>query len=208
MTSTLAFADGIRLAYKDEIPGPEPEREAAWKRVQSANITPGFLLKESNDDRFSFYAECNVDAPQIWAVFCDLCRSLVGPVASLVMSEHDEELSHLGTASTPAILSLLERHAYQLANDGWIQFGIIEERRDSVTEVFVTTTKHFEVWLNDEKLFRSILESHGLLEVAHLEFLDEYPRTTIRLPDDKVLFQDQTELVQHFRKKIRELPSH
>ena len=208
MASTLAFPDGIRLVHKDEIPGPEPERAAAWKRVQSANITPGFLLKESNDCRYSLYAEGNVDAPKIWAVFRDLCRGLIGPLASLVMCEYDEELTSLRTASTPAILRLLERHAYQLANDGWIQFGLIEKRRDSVTEVFVTTTKHFQVWLNDEKLFRSILRKHALLEVAQLEFLDEYPRTTIRLPQDKVLFQDHSELIQYLRKRIQELSSH
>jgi hypothetical protein len=124
------------------------------------------------------------------------------------MCEYDEELTSLRTASTPAILRLLERHAYQLANDGWIQFGLIEKRRDSVTEVFVTTTKHFQVWLNDEKLFRSILRKHALLEVAQLEFLDEYPRTTIRLPQDKVLFQDHSELIQYLRKRIQELSSH
>jgi hypothetical protein len=91
------------------------------------------------------------------------------------MSEYDEELTPLGTASTSAILRLLERHAYQLANDGWIQFGLLEEGRDSVTEVFVTTTKHFAVWLNDKQLFRLILRGHALLEVTQLEFLDEYP---------------------------------
>jgi hypothetical protein len=208
VASTLAFPDGIRLAHEDEIPGPEPERAAAWKRVQSANITPGFLLKESNDCRFPLYAEGNVDAPQIWPVFCDLCRGLIGPAASLVMCEYDEKLTSLGTASTPSILRLLQRHAYQLANDGWIQFGLVEKRRDSVTEVFVTRTKHFQVWLNDERLFRSILRDHALLEVTQLEFLDEYPRTTIRLPQDKVLFQDQSELIQYFRKRIRELSSH
>jgi len=202
MASTLAFPDGIRLAHKDEIPA------AVWKRVQSANITSGFLLKESNDGRFPLYAEGNVDAPQIWGVFCDLCRGLIGPVASLLMSELDEELTRLGTGSTPAILRLLEQHAYQLANDGWIQFGLIEERQDFITEVLVTPTKHFEVWLNDEKLLRSILRDHSLFEVVQLEFLDQYPRTTIRLPRDKVSFQDHSELIHHFRKKVGELSPH
>jgi hypothetical protein len=207
VASTLAFPDGIRLTHKDEIPGPEPERAATWSRVQLANIAPGFLVKESNDHRFSFYAEANVDAPRMWAVFSDLCRGLIGPVAALVMSELDQESTHIGTASTSAILSLLEPHAYQLANDGWIQFGLIEERRDSITEVFVATTKHFEVWLNDEKLFRSIMQGHALSEVDQLEFLDEYPRTTIRLPADRVLFYDHTEFIEHFMREIGELSS-
>jgi len=36
MARTLVFPDGVRLASKDEIPGPKPDREAAWARIQSA----------------------------------------------------------------------------------------------------------------------------------------------------------------------------
>jgi hypothetical protein len=84
------------------------------------------------------------------------------------------------------------------------RFWVITEARyaQNRTEILVATTKHFEVWLNDAKLFRSILRSQALSEVDQLEFLDEYPRTTIRLTSDKVLFQDQSELIQHFKRSI------
>jgi hypothetical protein len=123
------------------------------------------------------------------------------------MSRTDEEPTHVGTASTGAILSLLDKHAYQLANDGWIQFGLVEDWGDLTTEVFVTTTKHFVVWFNNEQLFRSILRNHDVSEVEHLEFLDEYPRTTIRLPEDRVSFYEQSDLIEHLRKQIGQLSS-
>ncbi|MCP4601205.1 MAG: hypothetical protein GY847_11890 [Proteobacteria bacterium] len=202
MASTLVFPDGIRLAELDEIPGPEPNRAAAWARVESANIVAGFTLAESTDTPFGFYAEINVDAPRIWAVFFELCKALLGPTATLVVSEIDYEPMPVGSARTLVLLSLLEPHRYQLAHDGWIQFGLIDQRADLLTEVFVAPTKHFKVWLNDEKLLRSILQSHAVPEADVLEFLDEYPRTTIRLPEDKISFHDHSRLVEHLEKEI------
>ena len=206
MASTLVFPDGIRLAIRDDIPGPELERAASWARVQSANIARGFTLKESDQTGFALYAEVNVDAPRIWAVFRDLCEALLGPVATLLIGEIDEEPTALGPAGTPRLLSLLEKHQYQLAHDGFIQFGLAEVRKNLLTEVFVTQTKHFNVWLNDEGFFRAILQRHGISEADKLEFLDEYPRTTTRLPEDKVLCL-HGQFVEHFRKEIGSLSS-
>jgi hypothetical protein len=97
MASTLVFPDGVRLAHMDELPGSEARRAELWARVQSANIGPDFILRKSNDCRFPLYAEANVNGPQIWAVLSDLCRGLLGPVATLLMSEVDDELASLGS---------------------------------------------------------------------------------------------------------------
>ncbi len=80
MPSTLIFPDGIRLAQRDEIPGPEAHRSETWARVESANIVSGYVVHAVKDEQFTHYAEINVDAPHIWAVFCDLCRALLGIV--------------------------------------------------------------------------------------------------------------------------------
>jgi hypothetical protein len=205
MASTLVFPDGVRLADEETLRWNPDHYAADWARVQSANIAAGFVLDIAKDPQFSFYAEANVDAPCLWTVFCDLCLNLLGPVAELAMSVIDDEPDHLGQAHTTAILNLLGQHSYQLANDGFIQFGLIEEYKDSLTEVFVAPTKHFKVWLNDEKLFRSIMKSHGVPEADKLEFLDEYPRRTIRLPENKIMFHSHSEFINYLRKEIVDL---
>jgi hypothetical protein len=202
MANSLVFPAGVSLLTKDELSGPEDYRNKLWARVQSANIAPGYSLRESDDSRFSFYAEINVDAPFIWEVFCDLCRGLLGNEAGLVMGEIDDEPRILGDARTTSLLGLLEPHAYQLTNDGWIQFGLVDEQENSLSEVFIAPTKHFQVWFTDVQVFRSIMKKHGLLEDDHLEFLDQYPRTTSRLPDDKVMFQYHTKLIEYFQRGI------
>ena len=205
MASTLILPDGVRLARRYELPLSGEARASAWARVVVANITAGFTITESSDPRFSFYAEANVDGPQIWVVFRELCRTLLGPQTTLVLSEIDDEPSPVGSANVLAILNMLEPHRYQLINDGYLQFGLVDNRTDLVSEVFVNPTKHFSVWLNDEELFRSILQDFGIPEAEELEFLDEYPHTTTRLPDDRVSFRDLTQLVEHFNEEIKEL---
>ncbi len=203
MVNSLMFPDGVRLAKEDELPGPLSSQTEAWMRVQAANITAGYRIMKSSDSRFPFYAEINVDAPRIWEVFCDLCNSLLGNEAGLVMGEIDDEPRILGDARTTSLLGLLEPHAYQLTNDGWIQFGLVDEQENSISEVFIAPTKHFQVWFKDVQVFRSIMENHGLFEDDHLEFLDQYPRVTTRLSDNKVMFRDHSKLIDYFVNEIK-----
>lgn len=205
MPSTLVFPDGIRLLHMDEMPGPEPDRAAAWARIQGANIEAGFTLCTSTDSRFSFYAEANIDAPRIWVVFRDLCQTLLGPEATLVISALDDEPMPLGSAGTLDTLELLEPHKYQLAHDGFIQFGLVHQDSSLVTEVFVAPTKHFKVWGNDEGRLRSVLQDHAVPKVVALEFIDEYPRVTTRLADDRVSFHDVDQLIEHLTKQLEAL---
>jgi hypothetical protein len=183
MPSTLVFPDGVRLAHKHEIPGPERERSVAWARIESATIVPGFVIKPSNDPRFARYAEINVDAPQIWAVFCDLCHSVLGPVATLIAGESDATPVPRGSAEVTSLIAILERYKYALAHDGYLQFGLLDDDGGRINEVILAPTKHFQVWLNDEVRFRLVMEKNGLRENDHLQFLDEYPHTTVRLSE-------------------------
>jgi hypothetical protein len=199
----FVFPDGIRLAQREELPGPAPSRAAAWARIQAANIETGFTIVKSTDPRFSFYAEVNVNAPMIWIVFRDLCKALLGSRASLLMSEIDDDPAPLGSAGTVQILTMLETHSYQLAHDGNIQFGLVREDTNALTEVFVTPTKHFQIWFDDEKRLRGVLKVHDVPEIEKLEFIDQYPRTTTPLSRDRVSFTDPSEFVEYVGKQIK-----
>lgn len=80
----LVFPDGVRLARHWELPGPEQNRASNWAWIQAANITTGFILSESSDSQFAFYAEANVDAPKIWDVF----NAIVTTVVAGLVAEH------------------------------------------------------------------------------------------------------------------------
>jgi hypothetical protein len=133
--------------------------------------------------------EANVDAPSIWPVFSDLSRALVGAEATLLFGDADDEPSPLGTGDVSTIIDVLSRSKYQLAHDGFLQFGVVSDD-DAINEVFVAPTKHLKLWFSDEVRFREIMQKHRVPEVSRLEFLDQYPRTTIMLPSSRGVVQD------------------
>lgn len=200
MPSTLVFPDGVRLALRNEIPGPENERDALWARIESASIAPGFTIQPSNDARFSHYAEINVDAPQIWAVFSDLCHDLLGANATFIAGEVDQTPTPRGSAEVTLLIAKLAPYKYQLAHDGFLQFGLLDEQDGLINEVVVAPTKHIQVWLNDEKRFRLVMEHHRLREDNHLEFLDEYPHMTVPLSQGHL---QTAELLEHLTNGIK-----
>ncbi len=189
MPNTLIFPDGVRLAKREEIPGPESQRAAEWARIESANITSGFVLTQVVGERFAFYAEANVDAPSLWPVFRDLSRALIEEEATLLFSEVDDQPNSLGSGDISTIIDVLSWSEYQLAHDGFLQFGVVSDNQ-AINEVLVAPTKHLQIWLNDEMRFRAVMQEHGVLEVSQLEFLDQYPTTTTVIPSDRGMLLD------------------
>lgn len=202
MTDRLVFPDGVRLAHFNELPGPEAECELAWSRIEAADIRSGFVLHEAEDAPFPFYAEVNVHAPEIWRVFRDLCEALLGDEVDLVMSQVHDEPNHLGRVDMHRALRLLEPHNHQLAHDGFIQFGLVDQKEDEVSEVFVAPTKHFKVWLQDEEVFRSVMGRHALPQAESLQFIDEFPRVTTPLDPETAACQEADELIRHMASVI------
>ena len=201
MPSTLVFPDGVRLANRDELPGSESERTNLWASIEAANVGPGYVLIRTQGERFRCYVEANVDAPSIWPVFCDLSRALIGAEATLLFGEADDEPDTLGTGDISTIIDVLSRSKYQLAHDGFLQFGVVSDD-DAINEVLVTPTKHLKIWLNDEVRFREIMQEHRVPEVSRLEFLDQYPRTTIMLPSSSGVVQDLPALASHLQAEV------
>lgn len=202
MTNTLEFPDGVRLVQLDEIPGPAGQREELWARIQSARITPGYVLAESDQASFSHYAEINVHASCTWEVFCDLCGALLGPSATFIASMIDDDPIEICPGDTNDLIRVLGGYKYQLSHDGFLQYGLGWAEGGVLNEVFVTPTKHFKVWLNDTDQFRSIMTRYHLAEAEKLEFLDQYPRVTITLRGNRSIFQQPTDLFRQIENEI------
>lgn len=178
----LELPHGVRLAKLEEIPGPEADRSLAWDSVKRANLQPGYTVVRADDLKFSYYAEVNVDASKLWPTFRDLCTAGFGPTSTLVASEEEASPEVVVACDTNLLLSVLDQHEYQLSHDGFLQFGLIGAG-SNLTEVFVTPTKHLQVWMTKIEPFRSVMQKYELAQREQLEFLDQYPRTTLRLDD-------------------------
>lgn len=191
----LILPDGVRLAQPEEL--PEAQREEAAGKLSKVWIAPGAVIKPSEDERYSWYAEINVDAPKLWALFHDLCTGLLRPVATFWAGDKDDGPALVTSALRDELLDILEPLAYQLGHDGTLQFGLVCERIDSVYEVFVAPTKHLKVWTSDRARLLSILERHGLPVVDRLSFLDEFPRVTTTLDPETCPLDGATALMAY-----------
>lgn len=185
MASTLVLADGVRLATRDDL--PSSSREEAWAHIKAAGVHPGYTLKAAHDQAFRYYAEANVHASETWPTFRDLSRVLLGEHGSLLLSFKDDDPEHVAEAPIEAILTTLERHADQLAHDGFVQFGVMTQTNGDLCEVFVTLSKHFKIWFSDERAFAAQMAKCGLPRAERLEFVDEYSRVTTRLPKGRAM---------------------
>lgn len=190
MVGSLVVADGVRLATPDELPGSPDRRDELRAKIEAASIHPGFTLKAARDPAFRYYAEINVDASDIWALFCDLARGVLAGSGTLLLSFKDDEPQSIAEASVADILDALSAHADQLTHDGYVQFGIVTQTEGELNEVFVTPTKHFHVWFNAERPFASTMTKHELERAERLNSLDEYPRVTTRLASSRALIID------------------
>jgi hypothetical protein len=202
--SDLVFPDGVRLARLHEIPGPEPRRAQEWARLQHVEIHPGFVVCKQGDPTSGFYAEANVDAPRIWGVFCDLCEHLLGQSATLLIGDPDEEPFAVATNEVSLILGCLEPYRYQLAHDGFIQFGLMDQERSQGGAVLVAPTKYFKLWFTDVGLLRVLMKKHGIPETKGeaLQFLDQYPSVTTPLPAENRAFLNAEEMILHMEELL------
>ncbi len=199
----LVFPDGVKLARANELPNSSDKSESLEK-TRNAKIEQGYVVQTADETLFTCYAEANIDAPQIWQVFRSLCEELLPEESFAIIGEIDEEPLHGGSyAQTQELLALFERFSYYLANDCYIQFGLAAQSETELAEVFVTPTKHFQIWTNKASIFADVMAKFGIAETDELQFIDEFPRTTTAL-DYTGDFQSHDELINYLVQETEE----
>jgi hypothetical protein len=181
MAGSLMFPKGVRFPAADEIPNNDL-KAGLLDRIADADIREGYVLGTSENPNYPYYAEINVSAPQVWSVFVDLSRQLLPEEVGLILGEKDQEKEHLFLGSYTSredLLKVLGSFEFELANDGFIQFGLIHQVAGKTEEVFVAPSKHFLVWTSDGVSFQKVMQAHGIPEFNKLSFIDEYPRVTL-----------------------------
>src|SRR5581483_7996328 len=137
-------------------------------------IEAGFVVVHPDEpDRWTYFAKINVDAPRIWEVFEALAGTLSDHVGPIVGFSHEEPalIAYAGREEVMRVLRLFKK---ELVFDGFLEFGITNQSRTEIEEVWLTAEKFFKVWGRDEASFRAVMAKLGLKEIEGLRFVDEF----------------------------------
>lgn len=176
---------GIRIPSIDEYPDGYNPHEINEKR-DLANITQGYKLIEVEDEKFTHLAEINIDADKIWDLFVSLSNGLIGDTAYGIIGFKDEEPILSGFTKKEKILSIFSRYKFELANDGYIHFGIAFYDDEVLNEIYVSNFKYFQVWTENKLALIETLSKFKLLEQEDLNFIDEFPVVSEALPNELI----------------------
>ncbi|MEJ5105585.1 hypothetical protein [Chryseobacterium sp. MYb328] len=202
----LQLPKTIRFLNENELPGNNLPVFKRWEESKNANIVEGYTLtlKDNNPENnalgFRFYAEINIDNPKLWALMLALSETLPDEVAFL-FGHVDFDLNYGNYQDKEGTLDFITQYQYELAEDAFINYGLIYHDEQTLIEVFVDESKYVKYWGVDEGWFRAIMEEFGLKEVKGLEFVDEYPkvREALTVLDEKAL--DSKSLIELFAQK-------
>jgi len=172
----------IRLPFENEIP-KNIKVLKRWEASTQANIVAGYQLKQTplnEDSNFQFYAQINVDNPQLWALCMHLVKSFPDQV-TFIYGIAENTLCYKDFSSKTILLKNLISYQKELTQDPYIQWGLLHQSNEALTEVFVTPSKYIQFWGDDHSDFQTIMKQYGLQEIPKIEFIDAYPKITLSL---------------------------
>jgi hypothetical protein len=173
---------GIRVPNDNEYPKGYDVKSINEKR-NSANIVEGFIIKEESGERFSHYAEVNINVDRIWDVFCGLAYTLIQTEAYGILSFKEEKPRLSSFTEVDKIIEIFNEYRFELTNDGYIEFGIANYDKSSLNEIFVSSFKYMKIWTTKQELLIETLNSYGIHQIDNLQFIDEYPVVSEALSD-------------------------
>lgn len=195
----------IRPARFDEI----PNNSTAFERLQmidNAKIVEGysFKLKESDNEEhkklpFKFYSEININNSRLWDLIIAL-TDLLPDVSSLIIGDSDSEPNYCDYIAKIDLIENLSKFKTELTKDAFLEWGIIYNDKEVLTEIFVPDSKYIKFWGVDIDGFKTIMTKFDLNQVDDLEFIDEYPnvREPLRFIESSIM--DTNELINEFKK--------
>ena len=178
---TLVLPKTIRFPEENEVPMNSSVLERL-RESKNANIVPGYVfkLKDDNPDNidlpFEFYAEINIDNPQLWSLIITLSEETLPENCALIFGYIDSEINYGFYENKFEILKYLEDYKTELIHDTLLIWGLIYHDNENLTEIYVDESKYLKYWGNNEEKFRNIMNQFNLSEIENLEFIDEYPK--------------------------------
>lgn len=183
----------IRPARLDEV----PKNSTAFERLQlldDAKIEEGynFKLKENDNNGhkkipFDFYSEININNSRLWGLVIAL-TDLLPNVSALIIGDSECEPNYCDYKPKNELLDKIKKYKTELIEDAFLDWGIIYNDKESLTEIFVPDSKYVRFWGVDIDGFKSIMTKFELNQLDDMEFIDEYPkvREPLRLFDNSL----------------------
>lgn len=178
---TLVLPKTIRFPEENEVPMNSSVLERL-RESKNANIVPGYVFKPNDDNPdnidlpFEFYAEINIDNPQLWSLIITLSEETLPENCALIFGYIDSEINYGFYENKFEILKYLEDYKTELIHDTLLIWGLIYHDNENLTEIYVDESKYLKYWGNNEEKFRNIMNQFNLSEIENLEFIDEYPK--------------------------------
>lgn len=168
----------IRPCRRDELPNNDLKLLEHWNKLKTAPVAEGYLISDKpvNDDLpYSFFAAINVDNSRLWQVILALTDTLPEMAAPL-FGLGEDVLLYGDYTEKIQMLAGLSPHKKMLIQEPFIEWGIIYQTEEFVTEIFVPSAKYIRFWGMDKNQFKDIMHAHDLFEKPNIEFIDQYPR--------------------------------
>ena len=149
----------------------------SWKERQNIELVEGFVFFDNEDQKeinFDFYAEINVNNPNVWTLAKKLLGNLAGE-SYIVYNLHDEEIKYGDRLDISEIIQKLDNIESEIVNNCSIGLGIVQDTTN-LKEVFIDEAKFLKYWGSDEEYFRRIMNEFGLQEKAEMKFVDQFPK--------------------------------
>jgi hypothetical protein len=196
--NTYKLPLSIRIPNFDEYPNGYNIDEINMKR-DAASIIEGYKLAEVRGEKFTHFAELNIDADNLWNLFVALSDKLIGDIAYGIIGFKDEKPTVSNFKEKQRIIDILNRYNFELPNDEYIQFGIAHYHESSLNQIFITSFKYLQVWTTDNKELVETLNKYKMLEQENLNFIDEFPVVS------EVLSAERVRGARHYLNVINEI---
>lgn len=110
---------GIRVPDASECINGYDINEIEEKR-NAANIIEGYKLRNAQEQKFTHFAEINIDSDKIWGLFETLSNNLIGNVAYGILGYKDEEPILSQFTEKRKIIDIFSKYKFELTNDGFL----------------------------------------------------------------------------------------
>ncbi|MDF2540744.1 MAG: hypothetical protein K0S47_462 [Herbinix sp.] len=180
--STYILPLGIRIPNDDEYPSTYNVKEINNKR-NMANIIEGYTLQKSEDQKYTHYFEINIDGDKVWDFFIAATNKIIDNIAYGIIGLREEEPKLSRFTTKENVIKAFKDYAFELTNDGFLEFGIANYDDTSLNEIFASSFKYIKIWTNKLTFLLETLSSFGIQHIENLQFIDEFPVVSEALTD-------------------------
>lgn len=177
----LMLPPTIHIPTADELWHRADAAEILAKRNE-ANITQGFIIRPNKTKQlpFNFLAEININNNKLWHLFITLAANIPAEVCcTFGLNDGEDESNTSPYIGKATALQILSKYTTELVMDASLEFGLLYQTKEALTEIVVTPTKYIKFWGEDKQQFVKQVTAFNLHEIHDLAFIDEYPTTIL-----------------------------